>query len=510
MNRRVLGQAVAGLFLCVSGYYLVHRESYEVHTVLATAGGCQMATDIYEPRSGSPIGSVVLFHGLAANKKVMAFNAQEFANQDLRVFVPDLPGHGRTPGPYSADRDDSCALALVRDLDARKAVIPERTILAGHSLGGAIAIRTASKFPVAGVIALSPAPMRDAPGFSREMVPFHDVPVLPAHSLVLTGQWEPGPITALAQELVVPAARAAAIPAPAPTSKYQMIPGTTHVSILFSQRTYAELRAWTSLLLGSNPGSPLPRNMPSLACILGIAGLSILVPPFLREMNPSARSAPAIPPVTGSLWRALSIATAAALAVALVLASGLIPVHFIRLFNGDYLAVFLFLTGIFILAVSYHSLPRLQSPLPTSLASACASALVLVLVFAGWFELTFYEAWLTPSRWLRFPLLLLLLLPWHFAEEILLGAPTSSFSLRRLSKAFALRSGVYAALFLGIQYLHSGAILLFLLLAYFVVFTLLQRLASDLVRFRTQSSAATAVFGAILLAAFALVIFPIT
>src|SRR5262249_45554385 len=141
MNRRLLLQAAAGLLLGALGYYLAHRETYEVHTVIASAGGCQMATDIYEPRSGTPVGAAVLFHGLAANKKVMTFNAQEFANQDLRVFVPDLPGHGRTPGPYSPTRDDSCALSFVQDLAARKAIIPERTVLAGHSLGAAIAIR---------------------------------------------------------------------------------------------------------------------------------------------------------------------------------------------------------------------------------------------------------------------------------------------------------------------------------------------------------------------------------
>jgi pimeloyl-ACP methyl ester carboxylesterase len=510
MNRRSLLQAAVGILLCAFAYFLAHRESYEVHAVLATAGGCQMATDIYEPRSGSPLGSVVLFHGLAANRKVMSFNAQEFANQDLRVFVPDLPGHGRTPGPYSADRDDSCALALVRDLDVRKAIVPEHTILAGHSLGGAIAIRAASQFPVAGVIALSPAPMRVAPGFSPEMVPFHDVPVLPPNSLVLTGQWEPGPITSLAQELVRPSSSTlSTTPAPASTSKYQMIPRTTHVSILFSRQTFSELRSWTSRLLGTNPDAPFPGNMPALGCILGIVGLAVLVPPFLREMNARQKSALPTRPSIPSLPKAMLITTVVALAVALLLAFRGIPAHLVGVFNGDYLAVFLFFTGILILAVCHKSLPKLKSLPPSSLGSTCASALVLVLLFAGWFELTFFEAWLTPARWLRFPLLLLLLLPWHFAEEILLGEPSSSLDFRRLGKAFVLRFAVYVALFLGIQYLHSGAILLFLLLAYFVVFTVLQRLACDLVRFKTQSSAAAAIFGAILLAAFSLAIFPV-
>jgi len=508
MNRRPFLEAASGLLLCLVGYFLAHRESYEVHTVLATAGGCQMATDVYEPRSGPPLGSVVLFHGLAANKKVMAFNAQEFANQELRVFVPDLPGHGRTPGPYSAERDDSCALALVRDLARRKALVPERTLLVGHSLGGAIAIRVAAHFPVSGVIALSPAPMRASPGFSAEMVPFHDVPALPPHSLVLSGQWEPGPITSLAQELVGPAA-AAVLPAPASSSKYQMIPRTTHVSILFSQATFLELRDWSSRILGSNRDAPLPRNMPALGCILGIVGLSLLAPPFLREMNSAAKPAPdgrlSVP-----FWKkGLPVSAVAGFAAVLLLASPLIPIRLVGVFNGDYLALFLFLAGLLVLAVCYKSLPAWPRLPPSALASAAARALVLVLLFAGWFELTFYEAWPTPARLLRFPLLFVLLLPWHLAEEILIGPPDSTFDPRRLGKSFVLRSAVYVALFSGILYFHSGAILLFLLLGYFVVLSLLQRLASDLVRFKTQSSAAAAIFGAILLAAFALAIFPI-
>ena len=34
----------------------------------------------------------MLFHGLSANKKIMAYLARGFASQNLRVFVPDLPG----------------------------------------------------------------------------------------------------------------------------------------------------------------------------------------------------------------------------------------------------------------------------------------------------------------------------------------------------------------------------------------------------------------------------------
>jgi len=506
MNRRLPLQAAAGLLLCALGYYLAHRESYDVHTVLASAGGCQMATDIYEPRSGTAVGSVVLFHGLAANKKVMAFNAQEFANQDLRVFVPDLPGHGRTPGPYSPPRDDSCALSLVQDLAARKAIIRERTVLAGHSLGAAIAIRAASRFPVAGVIALSPAPMQTAPGFSAEMIPFHDVPALPPHSLLLTGQWEHGPIKALAQQLVATARDS--------SSKYQMIPATTHVSILFSAQTFAQIRVWTSQILGSNPEAPFPKAMPALACMLGIIGLAILLPPFLREMNGArkANSPVALPAElisTRIYLRGLGTTFVASYAVMLFLTTGYVPFRFVRVFQGDYLTVFLFFSGIVALAATYKLLPPLAAFFSVPALSAAASAIVLTLLFAGWFELTFYEAWLNPARWLRFPVLFLLLVPAHLAEEIFLGSSCTSPNPARILKAFALRAAVVTVLLVGILFLHTGEILFALLSAYFVVFSLLQRLACDLVRFRTQSSAAAAIFGAILLAAFALAIFPI-
>jgi pimeloyl-ACP methyl ester carboxylesterase len=496
MKLRAFVQFFAGLLLCVLGFFLSRREPFEVHTVLSTAGGCQMATDFYEPPAGTPLGYVVLFHGLAANKKVMAFNAQEFANQGLRVFVPDLPGHGRTPGPFSPDRAESCAWALVQDLVARKTILLERTIFSGHSLGGAIAIRVAAKSPAAGVIAISPAPMHTAPGFSAEMVPFHDAPKLPPHSLVLTGEWEPGPIKSLAQQMVASADDA--------SSKYEVIPRTSHVSVMFSAKTFGEIRSWTSELLATKSYSPFPTNMPALGCLLGILGLSILAPPFLREMHPAADLDPPSAPAPPSTLAWLGLALLALLLVRLS-----VPFSFLHLFQGDYLASYLFFAGLLVLILRRNAWPPLRDFLSPVSWSAAASALLLVLLFGAWFELTFYEAWPTTARWLRFPLLFLCFLPWHLGEELFLGEPATSPSIPRLAKAFALRTIFWAAILFGILLLHSGEILLFLLIAYFVTFAILQRLACDLVRFRTRSPAAAAIFGAILLAAFALAIFPV-
>src|SRR4029077_8373999 len=157
-------RAAFGVALCIAGFALACATPYRETTVIVGAGGCRLGPDVGDRGNDDTQGYVVLFHGLAANKKIMSYLAHGFASENLRVFVPDLPGHGRTPGPFSFERAESCADSLVRELIARGAIDAQRTILAGHSLGGAIAIRVAARVGVAGVVAVSPAPMRAAHG----------------------------------------------------------------------------------------------------------------------------------------------------------------------------------------------------------------------------------------------------------------------------------------------------------------------------------------------------------
>jgi hypothetical protein len=73
-----------------------------------------------------------------------------------------------------------------------------------------------------------------------------------------------------------------------------------------------------------------------------------------------------------------------------------------------------------------------------------------------------------------------------------------------------LRAVAWGALAFGVLYLHSGEILMVLLLPYFVLLHVLQRRGMDIVHQETRSALAAALFGAILLAGFCLVIFPVT
>jgi hypothetical protein len=131
-------------------------------------------------------------------------------------------------------------------------------------------------------------------------------------------------------------------------------------------------------------------------------------------------------------------------------------------------------------------------------------------MMTAWFDLSFYEAWLTAAKWARFPFLLIVLLPYHVAEESLLGSPQPGRRWQRLAAGLSLRLISWSALMAGVLLLHSGEILMGLLAPYLAMFNVLQRSGMDIIREESGSTAAAALFGAILLAGFCLVIFPIT
>jgi hypothetical protein len=180
------------------------------------------------------------------------------------------------------------------------------------------------------------------------------------------------------------------------------------------------------------------------------------------------------------------------------------------LFQGDYLASFLLFMGALLVVVHWSSVRSRLAGFPAHLLPAGLAGAVLLLLATAWFDLTFYEAWLTGAKWMRFPFLVIVLLPFLMAEETLLGSVEPGKKWRRLVLALSLRLICWGALMAGVLFLHNGQILMGLLSPYMAVFNLLQRGGMDMMRTVTGSAAATALFGAILLAGFCLVIFPLT
>jgi pimeloyl-ACP methyl ester carboxylesterase len=495
-------RAVAAIALLLTGFLLTQTSSYQQRAVIVNAGDCRMEMDVVEPATGAGENSVILFHGLSANRRIMSYIARGFAEQGLRVFVPDLPGHGRTPGPFTPQRAEECAESLVRGLLARGMIDPQHTVLAGHSMGGTIAARVASRARVAGVIAISPAPMQAAHGVWPEMLLFKESVALPPNSLVVSGGLEPEGMRSNATQLLASRNDGSA--------KYEVIPYATHVSLLFTPSTVRVAQEWTAHILHVNSAVNVPSLRGLLGSLLGFAGLLLLSGPFIREVLSKGEALELSPPGMRIGAARVLLEIIAVSAFVILCLKVWLPLRFLHLFEGDYLLSFFLIAGLLLLLLHKSGVrPAFGSP-AGKFAGAAFAGMVLHLLTTGWFDLTATEAWITSAKWMRFPAALAAVFPFSLALEIMLGRVSERNALRRLAVALGLLLIVWLILAGGVRYLHSGEILLALLAPYFALFFALQRMGADLVRRETRSAAAAAVFGAILLAGFCLVLFPVS
>lgn len=499
-----MAQAGAGLLLLLVSLPLSFHSSrrYSEKRYIVDVASCRMNVLAIQRADLSPAAeapSVVLFHGIAANSLIMQYLARSFAEMGLRVFVPDLPGHGHSPGPFNPALAESCSASLLRGLAARGMIVPDRTIIAGHSMGGAIALRVAEKFRPAGVIAISPAPMDSTHGIAPENLLFHGVPKVLPNTRILVGQFELGGIAAAAADL--------AASAHDPSVIYSVVPHNSHVSILFSPTAAIACQAWAARVLSLPETTRLPSRANLFACVLGIFGIVLVAGPFLRDVvgkkpQTDLASAPAAP-----WWRgALEVIAVSFLVV--VLLHYWLPLRFLRLFEGDYLASFFLIVGVALAAIHFRSALR-QFPVSLGLLFGSAIAgLLLHFLVTSWFELTASAAWLTLQRWIRFPIFFLAAFCFLYALELLAG-PADRVYLRYVFWALLVALAWHSLAF-AVLHLRSGEILLVLLSPYFALQFLLSGLGIQLVRRLTGSPTAAAVFGAILLAGFCLVLFPVS
>jgi alpha-beta hydrolase superfamily lysophospholipase len=504
MNRKPVWQALAGITFLVVGALWTYAgaRGYTEKRVNAVAGACRVDMTIIQKRdipAQVNSGAVVLFHGLAANKYIMRYLARSFAELGLTVYVPDLPGHGRTSGPFTSEKAEDCGRSLLRGLSARGLLVPDHTILAGHSMGGAIALRLAPEFRPAGVIALSPAPMKAAHGVTPEKLLFQNPPVILPNTLITAGQFEPKGLAANAEDLVAGNTD--------PTIQFHALPGQSHVSVLFSPGAARLSQAWAARVLNMSNPAQLPTLLYLGGGVLGFVGILLLSGPFLRELATAAPEEAASDSQVPGTLRFLAEMVLVSF-VAIFVLRYLVPLRALRLFEGDYLASFFLLAGVVLLLLHPKLALRKLAAKPGALLGAAAGAVILHLLVTGWFDLTVTSAWLTLQRWGRFPLFFLVAFLFLYALEILLG-PVSE-PRKRLGIDYLAILLAWLVLVFGTFVLHSGQILVVLLMPYFGVFFLFMRLGARLVRRRTASPTAAAIFGAILLAGFSLVLFPVS
>lgn len=99
------------------------------------------------PAPGKALGTILFLHGNAQNISTHIMSVRWLPARGFNVFLPDYRGYGASEGePTLAGVQDDVDAAL-RTLLARPDVNPDRIVVFGQSLGGAIAIYNVAHSP---------------------------------------------------------------------------------------------------------------------------------------------------------------------------------------------------------------------------------------------------------------------------------------------------------------------------------------------------------------------------
>jgi alpha-beta hydrolase superfamily lysophospholipase len=113
-------------------------------STVRTRDGLDLVTSHWPlPSGAAPQGVALIVHGLGEHAQRYAHVAAHLNAQGWAVVGYDHRGHGRSPGPRGAlKQDDDYLHDLAAVVDATRAAYPGlRLLMVGHSLGGAIAGR---------------------------------------------------------------------------------------------------------------------------------------------------------------------------------------------------------------------------------------------------------------------------------------------------------------------------------------------------------------------------------
>jgi pimeloyl-ACP methyl ester carboxylesterase len=516
MKRWLLEVAILGAILLILGAHWIRRAELPQREIVLDGRNCHTPVTILDPPPGvSPVGSAIVLHGLSADRRVMMYLGSDFTGHGFRTYLFDLAGHGDNSDPFTFPRAEQCAAVAIDFLIRSGAIDPRKTILLGHSMGGEIAVRMADHDPVAATIALSPAPMT----LPRRM---------PSNLLAIAGGLDLWPVKAEARALAAAAGgdrTASSDFAEQRAFQLVFLPYATHTTGLVDRGVAHRGELWAMQALFPNvPPRTLALNLDLATyqtfsrgrrrlagALLGLIGLALLFPLALTLASKLAGQA-SKDSTSARPSRALAAAegAAGALAAALILSLG-VPLRFLHLYAGDYLASLLLIDGLFLLALNWRAVRESWLPRARPILGAALLALAVFLATGAWLNWQLADMWMNAPRWLRFAELLPITFLFCFAEEVVLGAVTKGKSRAlRYFIALTFRLELWLACLLAYYRLANAEVLILILFFALAGFSALQRLATDALRARTGSAIGAALFGAILAAWFVAAIFPLT
>jgi pimeloyl-ACP methyl ester carboxylesterase len=502
---------IGALFLLV-GALAIHSGTRDIakQDLLITSEGCRTPVSVLEKAGAELRGSVVVLHGLCANRKIMFPFSYQLARAGMRVYAIDSPGHGENTDPYSFARVEQCVAAAVEYLTESDKINPDTTAVIGHSMGGAAAVRLADRDPVAATIAISPGPM---------VLPQR----MPSNLLVFSAGHDLNLLRHQATRLAAAAGGDRTAPGDfAERRAFELVylPHATHTSLLLDSSVLQDSIRWAREAFSPSPSEGAsggdaagltPRDAAFGGSVLGLIGLFMLFPACATIVTSFAcPKRTEIDDPHPSRLLALAEGAICSLFGVLILTLGT-PLRFLHLYAGDYWASFLFVTGVLFLSLNWKD--ALESLSPNFRRGVATAVLGFVTIFAisAWLNWHMTEAWLNGPRWLRFAGLFPFLWVYSYAEEVMLGAVRIGW--RRAARYLVfllLRLILWSACAVAAYKLPNGELMLVVLFVFLAQFSIFQRLATDALRLRTGSAPAAATFGAILACWFIASVFPLT
>lgn len=371
----------------------------------------------------------LLLPGYIANRRQLLPLAEVLAAAGGDVFVVDLPGRGDHTGGVSppepegpragmpTPREMAAALVVARALERRFSVTPDRLVVVGHSMGGGAALDLARR--------LSPGATISVSGLERPVGPGQ-----PPNLLLITARFDFPPLRQAADRMYRRAGRAA--------QRREFL--ATHSDLPYHSSVQRAIIDWTNRTL---PGTSLrvPRHFNTSLLVLAAMTLLFLGALFFPlsalagwalANEPLGEIQPETPL---SSWQPLALgayallASGAAVSVLALLRwrDWPLPLGFLGLADGDYLASILLLLTLWLLPALRHQ-PWVRSWPETRLkvAAALALALYVILVCGGFLTWQLFDLYPIHPRLLRMLPLFLLFLPYALGEELLVRAYAKS------------------------------------------------------------------------------------
>lgn len=440
----------------------------------------------------------LLLHGFSGSKEIMLQLGLALAEAGVHCFLIDFPGHGSARSGFGDSgtrlefpRTVEAALSAISWLEARGMLEPERAVLVGHSMGAYVAIAAGRRRPdFLATVAISPVLAEADPHSPRNL-------------LVLVGEHDFARVQADARRIIelatgldkasLSSAFRSGDFARGTARGLQYFQHQTHTSMIFSPMVCDSISAW----IEQAAGRKLRPNQGGKLALLSAAQFVAIVLIFFpwahilgntfrrlaRDSNGQAYYEPELSP------RYYFLAFGLTGLLAILLLHYFVPLSFLKLIAGDYLASFFFYIGVAGNLVLMASGRKLRLPKGLSLVLPLLFALVLFTLL--YMSLGRFLSWqfrylrLDEDRVWRAVVIFALLLPFFLGDEAFarslqrrLGGWrgfSASIGVSLANKALLLGILLLAALALGAPWLVGiigpGILLFALLLQIYSAYT---------------------------------------